>query len=170
MKTWKKVLLVLIVLFIIIQFIRPNKNNSAAAQPANIEHLYATNDDVKNILSKSCYDCHSNNTDYPWYFNIQPVAWWLDSHINEGKQHLNFDEFGNYSAARKYHALQESIEQVKEGEMPLNSYTWIHTDAKLSDAQRKEFIDWCEAIHADLKANYPADSLKMKRPPKPQED
>lgn len=170
MKTWKKVLIVILIILIAIQFVRPNKNTSAAAQPANITQLYTTGDDVKTILGKSCYDCHSNNTDYPWYFNIQPVAWWLDSHINEGKNHLNFDEFGNYPAARKYHALEESIEQVKEGEMPLNSYTWIHTDAKLSDAQRKVFVDWCEAIRADIKAHYPADSLKRKRPPEqPQE-
>jgi Haem-binding domain len=164
----KKILLVILVILIGIQFIRPAKNQSTEVLTSDITNVYAVPQDVSEILKKSCYDCHSNNTVYPWYFNIQPVAWWLNNHIEEGKNELNFSEFGSYRIARQYHKFDGIIEQVKKGDMPLGSYTLIHTYAKLSDAQKQTLINWCQNIRDTMKAKYPADSLVMKKRPEQQ--
>lgn len=163
MKKFKVFLWLLGILLIIIQFIRPAKNLNPAAQPGDITLTYPTPAYVQVILKKACYDCHSNNTAYPWYANIQPVAWWLNSHITDGKRHLNFNEFTTYRVAKQYHKLEETSELVEHREMPLASYTWIHTDAKLNDEERKQVTDWCESVRAIIKAQYPADSLILKK-------
>ncbi|MFM8485102.1 MAG: heme-binding domain-containing protein, partial [Bacteroidota bacterium] len=92
---------------------------------------YAVPENVMAVLKPACYDCHSNQTRYPWYAGIQPVAWWLAEHVNDGKRHLNFDEFTTRKIAVQNHKLEEIIEMVKEEEMPLGSYTWTHADARL---------------------------------------
>jgi len=166
MKRWQKILIVILVVLIIIQFIHPAHNVSNATQPNNITKAYATSEDVQNILAKACYDCHSNNTRYPWYAKIQPVDWWLANHVEEGKEHLNFDAFVSYKPARQYHSMKECIDEVKDGDMPLGSYTLIHTDAKLSDAQKQTLLNWFQSIRTTLESRYPADSLKM--PARPQ--
>lgn len=94
------------------------------------------------ILDKACYDCHSNNTRYPWYANVQPVAWWLNSHVEEGKGEINFDEFLTYPAKKARHKMEEVNEMVKEGEMPLNSYTWVHKEAVLSQSEKLAIANW----------------------------
>ena len=104
----KKVLLLLVVVLIVIQFFRPEKNIHPQPQPANIASVYPVPANVDSILMKACNDCHSNNTHYPWYNNIQPVAWWLNHHVDEGKEELNFDEFATYAAARKYDKIKET--------------------------------------------------------------
>src|SRR6478672_2464625 len=123
---FKKLLLVLLVLFILVQFYPKGTKNSASATPNDISTKYAVPENVHNILSVACYDCHSNNTRYPWYASIQPVRLWLDNHINDGKKDLNFSEFATYSLRKQYRKLEEVSELVKEGEMPLKSYTLIH--------------------------------------------
>jgi hypothetical protein len=165
----RKIIIILIAILVIIQFFRPTKNLSDTKSQGDISNAYNVPDDVNVILDKACNDCHSNNTKYPWYNNIQPVAWWLDNHIHEGKGELNFSEFATYAPARQYHKLEEVKKQIDEGEMPLNSYTLIHTDAKLTDAEKKTLIDWSEGIRAEMKTKYPADSLVMKRGPRPPE-
>jgi heme-binding protein len=162
---FKKILLVLLVILIIIQFIHPARNVSNGDKPNNIAKLYPVPDSVKIILDKACMDCHSNNTRYVWYFKIQPVDWWLTHHINEGKGELNFDEFTNKPIRYQYNKLDESEKQVKEGEMPIDSYLWIHKDAKLSEPEKRTLMNWAESIRNEIKAKYPADSLK--RPPRP---
>lgn len=155
----KKILLVLLVIFIIIQFFHPAKNQSSGPQANNIETKYTVPADVKAILQKACYDCHSNNTKYPWYNNIQPVAWWLADHVKDGKKELNFDEFANTPLRRQYHKLEEAEEQIKEGEMPLKSYTLIHKDAILTDAEKTAVYNWIGSVRANMEATYPKDSL-----------
>jgi len=162
----KKILIVVIIVLVLIQFFKPEKNISAQKSAADISTVYQTSNEVSVILDKACNDCHSNNTKYPWYFNIQPVAWWLDNHIREGKEELNFSEFANYSVARQYHKLEEFKKQVEKKEMPIDSYTWIHTDAKLTDAEIKTLTNWSEGIRTEMKNKYPADSLVTKRPPR----
>lgn len=159
----KKILLVLLAALVIIQFIHPKKNKAEGAQPNYMGNAHVIPDDVKQILSKSCNDCHSNNTDYPWYSKIQPVSWWLDNHIRDGKKGLNFDEYSNRPLRYQYHKMEETIEMVKEGEMPLNSYTWIHKDARLSQAERDKIIGWAETVMDNMKAKYPIDSLVRKK-------
>jgi hypothetical protein len=131
---------------LLIQFIKPTRNMSDAATPNDISNKYAIPADVDAILSSSCYDCHSNNTRYPWYANIQPVAWWLADHVEEGKREINFNEFLTYKPKKAHHKMEEVVEMVNEGEMPLESYTVVHRDAKLDPAQRKVIADWATGI------------------------
>lgn len=161
--------IVLLVAFIVIQFFRPTKNSSAnPADFANdISNVHAVPNDVQLILQTSCYDCHSNNTEYPWYSNIQPVAWWLNDHVLEGKKEINFSEFASYRIGRRYKKIEEIIEQVEEDEMPLNSYTIVHRNAALNKTQKLSLSNWATAIRDSMKVQYPADSLK--RPQKPQQ-
>jgi len=163
----KKILILLAAILIIIQFFRPAKNISSAKSSADISSIYTVPGEVNTILDKACNDCHSNNTVYPWYAEVQPVAWWLNNHIEEGKDELNFSEFGSYSPARRYHKLEEIKEMIDDNEMPLSSYTLIHTDAKLTDAETQALINWSESIRNEMKTKYPADSLVMKRGPRP---
>jgi hypothetical protein len=146
----KKILLSLFVILVVIQFIQPAKNQSAELSASDISKVTKVPEDVQKILKTACYDCHSNNTVYPWYNNIQPVAWWLNHHVEEGKEHLNFSEFGTYAAKKANHKLHEVAETIEKGEMPLSSYTIIHKDAILSDEQKQLVIDWANnAVIAD---------------------
>ncbi len=159
---FKKLLLFLVVAFIIIQFFRPEKNINTGSPVSHIAKVVAVPVEVGKILKTSCYDCHSNNTVYPWYASVQPVAWWLNHHIEEGKREVNFDEFANYSVRRQYKKLEEINEQVKEDEMPLGSYTLIHKDAVLSKDQKLAIANWATNAMDNLKSRYPADSFIKK--------
>lgn len=162
MKIFKKVLIVLLVVFVVAQAFRPEKNNSNDTSK-DISNSYVVPENVKTILAKACNDCHSNNTRYPWYAEVQPVAWWINDHVKDGKKHLNFNEFDSYRIAKQYKKLEECIEEVKEGEMPLTSFTIIHKDAKLSDDEKQALFTWCEIVRDSIKARYPADSLVFKK-------
>ena len=150
----------LVIVLVVIQFFHPERNESNIVT-YDISTKYPVSDTVKALLKASCYDCHSNHTEYPWYNNIQPVAWWLGHHIDEGKRELNFNTFSSYRIGRQYHKLEKIAKEVNEGEMPINSYTLIHRYAKLDEGQRKLVSDWANSIHDSIKASYPADSLKM---------
>ncbi len=160
----KKVALVVLVVVVIIQFIQPAKNLSDD-NTYHISKKYPIPEEVNTILEVACNDCHSNKTRYPWYAKMQPSAWFLHNHVNEGKEHLNFSEFTNLSIARQNHKLEETIEMVEEKEMPLKSYTYfgLHKEANLSDKQRELLISWAREQMAMLKATYPADSLVLKK-------
>lgn len=160
---FKKVLLALLMLLIIIQFIHPSRNISKKEQPDNIAHAFKVPAEVKTILDKACMDCHSNNTRYRWYFKIQPVDWWLTHHVNEGKQELNFDEYTNKSLRYQYHKMESTVDLVKKGEMPLDSYLWIHKDAILTEQEKNTLINWAQGITNEMKAKYPADSLVRRK-------
>lgn len=159
----RKILLILLNAFIIIQFFRPEKNMVTVPSDKDIAAIYVTPENVQQILQRSCYDCHSNNTHYPWYAEVQPVAWYLDDHIREGKDELNFSVFGTYSIARQNKKMKECIKEIKEAKMPLSSYTLLHREAKLSDTDKQAIIDWCESIKKTLAERYPPDSLVLKR-------
>ena len=162
MKIVKKILIGLLVILIIAQAFRPAKNISGDKMK-DISVTYVVPEDVKTILAKACNDCHSNSTRYPWYSEVQPVAWWLNDHIIDGKRHLNFNEFDGYRIAKQYKKLEECIKEVKEGGMPLSSYTLIHKDAVLSDTEKQTLFNWCEVLRDSIKAKYPADSLVIKK-------
>jgi len=146
MKIIKKILLFLLVVFVIAQFFGPEKNEGDLA---SIETFYAeTNptEDVKLILKESCNDCHSDVTRYPWYNNITPVNYWMAEHVNDGKKHFNISKWNDYSTKKKDHKLEELAEMVDKKEMPLPSYTWTHTEAKLTDAQIKNLLEWANKL------------------------
>lgn len=156
-------MLALLVALIIIQFIHPKKNKAEGPQPNYIGNNFTVPADVKPILDKACNDCHSNNSNYPWYANLQPVHWWMEKHIKDGKKNLNYDEYTNRPLRYQYHKMEETIEMIKEGEMPLNSYTWTHKDAKLSEEEKTKLISWAESVMDNMKSKYPIDSLVRKK-------
>ena len=135
------------------QLIRPAKNLSPDGPgPADLAGLHPPPAAVKAVLERACYDCHSNHTRYPWYADIQPVGWWLASHVKEGKSHLNFSTFGAYPAQRQLRKLDELIEEVEAGEMPLASYKLTHPDARLSPDEIRALTDWARAVRGRLPA------------------
>lgn len=148
MKVLKKILLALLVILIAMQFYIPEKNS--AETDLKTVFLTETNPskEVQKILTTSCYDCHSNTTAYPWYNNIAPISYWLADHVKDGKKHLNFSDWENYSLKKKDHKLEEVIETVESGEMPLNEYTWTHGEANLTDAQKQALITWVKDTRA----------------------
>ena len=162
-KILKRTFLVLLVIFIAIQFYRPAKNKATGPFANAIENKYPVPEDVQHILKASCNDCHSNNTVYPWYAEVQPVRWWLDGHINDGRRGLNFDEYLSYPIRKQYKRMEDISELVKKDEMPLESYLWIHKYAKLNDQQKLTIANWANSIRDSIKANYPADSLVRKK-------
>lgn len=147
----KKILLALLVVLIIIQFFKPVKNQALVEQPLAIEKAYTVPVNVGAILQNSCNDCHSNTTKYPWYANLQPVAWFLDDHVKEGKKELNFSEFGAYPLKKQDHKLEEIAEQI-EDEMPLKSYTLMHSETKLTDEQKKELREWVNSLRKEIQS------------------
>ena len=159
----KKIFLFLLAAFIVIQFFHPKPNKAKGEQPNFIGKTFFIPEDVKTILDKACKDCHSNNTRYPWYSNIQPVDWWMNGHIQKGKKEMNLDEYTKRNLRYQYHKMEDVLEQLKEGDMPLNSYTWIHKDAILSPAEKNSLINWANSVMDTLKAKYPLDSLIRKK-------
>ena len=150
----RKILWAVIIILVAIQFIRPAKNQSDAIAANDITKHYTVPGDVQDILKRACNDCHSNNTVYPWYSNIQPVGWWLQHHVNEGKRELDFSEFAKYTPKRQHHKMEEVIDQVKEGHMPLDSYLWIHNEAKLSKEEKEKLLIWAGILADQIKAKY----------------
>jgi hypothetical protein len=159
----KKILLTLLVILVVIQFIHPSRNKAEGIQPNYIGNAYVISSDIKTILEKACNDCHSNNTRYPWYSKTQPIDWWLANHIEDGKKELNLDEYTNRNLRYQYHKLEEIAEQVREDKMPLDSYTWMHKDAKLTETEKKALIGWADSTRQVMESKYPMDSLVRKR-------
>lgn len=134
------------------QLWRPKKNQQNTVSENDITTKIETSADVKQILAVACNDCHSNNTRYPWYAEVMPVGWWINHHVEEGKQHLNFSEAGVYSYKKLNHKLEELEEEVEKGRMPPDNYTSIHKDAILTDAQKQLLIDWAREGRKQLES------------------
>ncbi len=144
--TKKNILIAVLFLLIIMQVFRIDKATKPVDASKDFIALTSANAEVANTLKIACYDCHSNQPVYPWYTNIAPVSWWIKHHIDEGSHHLNFSEWGTYTEKRKDHKLEECIEMVEEGEMPMASYTWMHGNAKLTDAQKLQLVEFFKAV------------------------
>jgi cbb3-type cytochrome oxidase cytochrome c subunit len=136
---------------VIAQLFRIDKTNP----PVDASQDYLATVDVPaeaaELIRTACYDCHSNETAYPWYTNVAPASWWIKKHINDGRKHLNFSVWGTYEAKRKSHKMEECYEMVEEGEMPMDSYTWMHGEAKLSSEQKAMLVDWFKKQEAAFK-------------------
>jgi len=149
MKIFKIILLILLIVFVGIQFVPTKRNQSESVPNTDFMVVNIVPQSIYNSLQTSCYDCHSNNTSYPWYNKVQPVAWILENHIEEGKAELNFSEWDSYSDRRKRSKLKSIISQIEDDKMPLTSYTLIHRDAVLSKKQKTEIIDWITKIQIE---------------------
>lgn len=142
MKTAKKILIITVIVLIIIQFIQPSHDTTAAISPNDISTVVSIPDNVRFLMKAACYDCHSNNTVYPWYSYFQPIGWLLSDHIRKGRKDLNFSEFADYSVRRKQSRMEEIAEVVGKDEMPLSSYRIMHKNANLSPEQKELIINW----------------------------
>lgn len=148
-----KIIILVVILLVAIQFVHFEKNQSTEILPTDITNVTTVPDDVLQVLKTSCYDCHSNNTVYPWYNNIQPIGFWLKKHIDKGKKKLNFSEIGSYTPERVSKKMREVVEEIEEGEMPLKSYTIIHRNAVLNDAQKALIINWAKTAKINVVTN-----------------
>lgn len=153
MKRGKKIVLVLLAALILIQLVQPAQNKSKELLPTDLTTTLDIPLKVQNILKVACYDCHSNNTNYPWYARIQPFGWLLANHIKEGKAELNFSEFGAYSKRRQISKLNGIAHSIKDGSMPLSSYTMLHKNARLSKQEKALLIDWASETKDSLQLN-----------------
>jgi len=150
MKLLKGTGLVILVVLVGIQFF-PSRSDQSNEMPSF--DFIKTNkipEDIGRMLHTSCYNCHSNSTNYPWYSRIQPIGWYLQNHINKGKSELNFSEFGSYSVRRQKSKLESMANQIEKNEMPLSSYTIIHRDARFSPRSKKALLDYLNALHDSL--------------------
>lgn len=151
-----KIILGLVAVLVVIQFFQIDKVQPEADPSIDFITMEQQPAEVANLLRSACYDCHSYDVEYPWYTNVQPVAWWIDYHIEDGQGHLNFAEWGNYTYRRADHKAEEVIEYVENKEMPLPSYRIMHPEARLSDDQRQVLMDYFVALRADMKVEQEA--------------
>ncbi len=152
MRLYKKIFSALLIVFIAIQFIQPARNKNGQVLPADITKTVNVPDNVLSTFQKACYDCHSDNTRYPWYMNVQPMGWMMAYHIKNGKENLNFSEFGNYSKRKQANKLRAIGKSIDEGSMPISSYTIMHADAKLSKESKGLIKDWVTKTRDSLLA------------------
>jgi hypothetical protein len=141
------VLLVVLLLIVFAQFLQPLRTNP----PVTAD--FTAPAEVKAVLQRSCYDCHSNETDWPWYSNISPVSWFLVQHVDEGREHLNFSRWGEYDTGRQVRLAEHMVDETQEGEMPLSSYLLLHPSASLSDADKQLIREWSDTVGRSEAAN-----------------
>jgi hypothetical protein len=149
-KAIKIVAIVLALAFLVLQVFQIDKANPRVVEGETLEAAINVPADVSQIIARSCNDCHSNKTVYPWYTSVQPNGWFMKDHIDEGRRELNFSVFNTYSKEKKDKKLEEICEEANAGHMPLPSYLWIHRDAALSDSDRQALCDWATETRARL--------------------
>lgn len=132
----------LLLVAIAIQFVPVKRTNPAIDPNQDYIKVSAASAEVARLLKASCYDCHSNESKYPWYAYVAPVSFLLQNHIQEGRSKVNFSTWGNTSAHDQSEALEEIPETIAEGEMPLWDYNLMHPEARLSAAEKQTLIDW----------------------------
>lgn len=151
-KILKITIIVLVVAFVIGQFIRPNFTNPPVVEAETLAASTEVPADVQSVLSRSCSDCHSNETRYPWYSKVTPFNWFLANHIKDARREMNFSVWNTYTPKKKMKKLEELCEQVEEGEMPLPSYLWIHRDAILAEGEAVMLCNWAKEESARIKS------------------
>ncbi len=141
-----KIIIGVALLLLAMQFVSTREDVEPANSNQDFISVLNPPIEVAEIMKSACYDCHSNETTYPWYSNVAPVSWWVNHHVEEGREHLNFSIWSTYPQKKAIHKLEEFYEEVEEGEMPLSSYTWMHAEAKLTDAQKETLLNWVISI------------------------
>lgn len=141
----KKVLMGVFAFLLLAQLVRPDFQNPSADPSLDFAKTANPPADVVASLKKACYDCHSNETKWPWYSQIAPISWWTANHVAEGREHLNFSTFGQLSPGDRAEMLGEAGEAIQEGEMPMSSYLWMHSEAKLSATEKQALLAWLGA-------------------------
>lgn len=149
MKKAKKIGVFLLIILVIMQLVQPEKNVSDGIAATDISNVYALPDGVHKIFVKKCYDCHSNNTHYPWYAHVQPIGWWLAAHVHEGKEHFNFSTFKDLPPNKAAHQLEELAEVIEERSMPLKAYTLLHAGTELTAEDEQAIKAWLASIEVE---------------------
>ena len=155
MKKVRIALVVLVVLLVGIQVVRPDRTNPPEDPKMTLEAVLSPPAAVDAVLARACADCHSSRTKWPWYTQVAPVSWWVAQHVHEGRQEVSFSEWGKYSLRRQAHKLEEMCEQMQKGEMPLGSYVKGHPEAEVSSDDVKLVCDWATREHERLAALAP---------------
>jgi hypothetical protein len=153
-KILKRIFAVLILAFVVLQFTNPARTN-----PPVVHDMIATNQPppaVAALLHAACYDCHSSETCWPWYSHIAPMSWLVANDVKDGRENLNLSDWPNDNSKRAAKRLEDMSEQIGYDEMPPKKYTAIHADARLTDAQKKQLMDWLDARAEQLKTTIPA--------------
>lgn len=150
-KIVKIVVIALIAIFVLLQFVGVEKNDAEFRDVANFEKETKPSKEIAAILEKQCYDCHTNKTEYPWYSKIAPVSLWMADHIEEGNEHFDLTNWNNYNDKKKDHKLDELIEEVEEGKMPLKEYTWTHGD--ITEVEKEALVKWAKEARNLYKVN-----------------
>jgi hypothetical protein len=141
-KLLKWIVLVLAGLFVVMQLIRPARTNPPVDESRTIQAHTQLTPEAAAILNRSCNDCHSNQTRWPWYTNVAPVSWFVINHVNDGRRQMNFSDWAQYDRSEQENYLRKICREVKSGDMPIHSYLWLHGDAKLSSEDVKVLCDW----------------------------
>jgi hypothetical protein len=156
----RKTVYIILGVLLLIQFIRPAQNSGLIQGSDYISEQYSMPVEVESSLKKACYDCHSNRTEYPWYSNIQPVGWFIANHVNHGKKHLNFSTFRQLTVDKKHRKIGEIRASLEEGWMPMNTYLWMHKEAKLSEIEKRDIISWTKDLQKAIELT--SDYLNIK--------
>jgi hypothetical protein len=151
----KKILIALLIVLVVLQFFQIDKTNPETDINQDFLTIHNPPTEIASTMKAACYDCHSNKSVYPWYTNVQPVGWFVKDHIEDGKKHLNFSEFGTYTAKKQAHKLEECGEMIEKGEMPLSSYTIIHKEAVLTEAQQTELVSYFNEVEKVINSGVP---------------
>ena len=157
------VVVILIALLVIAQFVRPDMSLPNSDPAHSIERSVAVPPQVDQILKRSCYDCHSSKTRWPWYAKVAPSSWLLASDVNDGRKAMSFSEFATYTPKKQAHRMNDICEQVKGGDMPLWFYLPLHPAAKLSDADKQTLCTWSSGERAKIIAAHP-EAAQSSRP------
>lgn len=151
MKKYAKIsLLVLLGLLVIIQFFRIEQNNPPITEEEQFSKVESVPANVLSIFQRACYDCHSNETQWPWYADVAPVSWIVGDHVQEAREEMNFSEWGSFSLEKRDHKLEEIIEEVSEGEMPERAYAAWHPEALISPADTSIMFSWIRTKRREL--------------------
>lgn len=150
LRVLKWIVIGLIVVFLGIQFIRPARTNPAVDESQTIFARTQMTPQAKEIFDRSCRDCHSNQTEWPWYTNVAPISWFIVDHVNTGRKNMNLSEWGKLDSGRQDRKLRQICDEVSDGAMPLSTYTPLHPGSKLSPADVKTLCDWTAAERARL--------------------
>lgn len=148
-KILRYILFSILLFLVIAQFFPIDKNNPDSEPALDYLAIQKPPQDIAIMIKAACYDCHSNHTKYPWYTNVAPFSWWIKDHIDHGRKHLNFSEWGSYSAKKAKHKLEECVEFVEETKMPLMSYWVVHPEAKMTEEQRASMVQWFKDKYAE---------------------
>lgn len=138
----KKILLYGIFIFLSFQLIQIDKENPSVDKKIDYNRVTYASPEIQKILKKACYDCHSNEVNYPWYSSIAPISWFIKEHVNQGKEYVNFSEYGKYNRYQKEHINSSLYRVIENKTMPLNSYLWMHKEANLSEEDYILLLNW----------------------------